>query len=358
MAITPNAVLCRYQYDALDRLVSREPPGQASTQCFYQKTRLATQIQGQLQHSVFQHADQLLALHRIEEGAPLSVLLAPDRQRSVLHTLDVDGQQASIYTPYGHRRVLDVLTDIPGFSGERPDPVTGHYLLGNGYRAYNPVLMRFNSPDSLSPFGDGGLNAYMYCAGDPVNRVDPTGHKPWFPLVLVFGGAMVASIGGAFVFAAFVGKERSEILAAVGAGLLVGGLSLVGMGILTKNTPYNLQQLRRILNGRTPIPGRTTSDDNVIMTGRGQRRMRERSIRDQTAWLEGARADAAEAEAEAEAENSLGLNDFPPSYDSLFRNAGAPNIAGQPVRAIGTGSGSAGPRTSRDSIRSNSESEL
>ncbi|RMV11327.1 hypothetical protein ALP17_02676, partial [Pseudomonas savastanoi] len=49
--------------------------------------------------------------------------------------------------------------------------------MGNGYRAYNPVLMRFNSPDSLSPFGKGGMNAYAYCAGDPVNRSDPTGHK-------------------------------------------------------------------------------------------------------------------------------------------------------------------------------------
>lgn len=50
------------------------------------------------------------------------------------------------------------------------------YLLGNGYRAYNPALMRFNSPDNQSPFGEGGLNAYAYCAGDPVNSVDPSGH--------------------------------------------------------------------------------------------------------------------------------------------------------------------------------------
>lgn len=64
----------------------------------------------------------------------------------------------------------------PGFNGELLDDITGHYLLDNGYRAYNPVLMRFNSPDSLSPFGEGGLNAYAYCAGDPVNRSDPSGH--------------------------------------------------------------------------------------------------------------------------------------------------------------------------------------
>ncbi|MFC9753074.1 RHS repeat-associated core domain-containing protein [Streptomyces sp. NPDC056921] len=38
------------------------------------------------------------------------------------------------------------------------------------------TLARFHSPDSLSPFGDAGLNAYAYCLGDPINRVDPTGH--------------------------------------------------------------------------------------------------------------------------------------------------------------------------------------
>lgn len=69
------------------------------------------------------------------------------------------------------------LLSLLGFNGERPDPVTGHYLLGNGYRAFNPELMRFNSPDSWSPFGKGGLNAYAYCAGDPVNRIELDGHS-------------------------------------------------------------------------------------------------------------------------------------------------------------------------------------
>ncbi|WP_231985608.1 RHS repeat-associated core domain-containing protein [Pseudomonas vancouverensis] len=64
------------------------------------------------------------------------------------------------------------------FNGEFRDTHIGWYLLGNGYRAYNPTLMRFHSPDSLSPFGRGGLNAYMYCGGDPVSYSDPTGHMP------------------------------------------------------------------------------------------------------------------------------------------------------------------------------------
>ncbi|WP_411740516.1 RHS repeat-associated core domain-containing protein [Pseudomonas sp. BF-B-30] len=85
-------------------------------------------------------------------------------------------QKPITYSPYGHRHPENGWLSLLEFNGERPDPVTGHYLLGNGYRAFNPVLMRFNSSDSWSPFGDGGLNAYAYCAGDPINKHDPSGH--------------------------------------------------------------------------------------------------------------------------------------------------------------------------------------
>ena len=51
--------------------------------------------------------------------------------------------------------------------------------MGNGYRAYDPVTQVFHAPDNpgFSPFGDGGANWYAYCAGDPVNMVDPSGHS-------------------------------------------------------------------------------------------------------------------------------------------------------------------------------------
>jgi RHS repeat-associated protein len=107
-----------------------------------------------------------------------TILLATDQQRSVLNALDEIRPHPIAYTPYGHRpRENGVLSRL-GFNGERPDPVTGHYHLGNGYRQFNPVLMRFNSPDSWSPFGAGGLNAHGYCGGDPTNSVDPGGHAP------------------------------------------------------------------------------------------------------------------------------------------------------------------------------------
>jgi RHS repeat-associated protein len=178
-----QTLLCHYHYDPLDRLADCTPTAQASTQRFYLQDRLATEVQGALQRSIMQHEDQLLAQQQRQNGTSESRLLTTDQQRSVRAILDATRPQHLAYTPYGHRGPESSLL---GFNGERPDPVTGHYLLGNGYRAFNPVLMRFNSPDSWSPFGRGGLNAYGYCVGDPVNKRDDTGHMPFGKLFSLF----------------------------------------------------------------------------------------------------------------------------------------------------------------------------
>ncbi|MNU97523.1 hypothetical protein D3C71_876020 [compost metagenome] len=168
--------LSRYHYDARDQLIDSTPSTQPPIRRFYLKDRLATEIQDAVQRSIMQHDDQLLAQQQRQNGNVESRLLNTDQQRSVLNVLDAARPRPIAYSPYGHRPPENGLLSLLGFNGERPDPVTGCYLLGNGYRAFNPVLMRFNSPDSWSPFGEGGFNAYAYCVGDPVNRIDPTGH--------------------------------------------------------------------------------------------------------------------------------------------------------------------------------------
>jgi RHS repeat-associated protein len=178
MASQRESLLCRYRYDALDQVISHALSDEPDIRRFYCKSRLATEIKGALQHSIFQQGDQLLAQQQREGDSVDATLLATDQQRSVVHTLKNENHRQPVaYSPYGHRSAESGLTSLLGFNGERPDPVTGHYLLGNGYRAFNPVLMRFNSPDSLSPFGKGGVNSYAYCLGDPINLHDPDGHS-------------------------------------------------------------------------------------------------------------------------------------------------------------------------------------
>jgi len=83
------------------------------------------------------------------------------------------------YSCYGFVAQQESRLATLGFNGQWRDRLTGCYHLGNGYRVYNPKLMRFNSPDNLSPFSLGGINAYAYCGADPINNIDPSGHWFW-----------------------------------------------------------------------------------------------------------------------------------------------------------------------------------
>lgn len=192
--IAQPRLLCRYHYDPLDRIAGLATTSDAETRLFYQKSRLATQIQAGMQHSILQVDDHLLAQTSHSGKAAEIALLAADGLRSVVHVVGSGQHQAQAYTAYGYQAPTSGLHSLLGFAGERPDPVTGHYLLGNGYRAFNPVLMRFNSPDRLSPFGEGGVNAYVYCQGDPVSFKDPTGHIRIASTSFLFRGVKVGPL--------------------------------------------------------------------------------------------------------------------------------------------------------------------
>lgn len=116
-----------------------------------------------------------------------------------------------------------------GFNGERLDPVSGATHLGDGYRAYNPVPMRFNAPDNLSPFGEGGINPYAYCEGDPINRADPSGHLSWQSWlgigIGILGVGMAAFTAGSSIVAA--GGLMAAMETASATSLISGGIGLV-----------------------------------------------------------------------------------------------------------------------------------
>jgi RHS repeat-associated protein len=143
-----------------------------------------------------------------------TTLLATDSSHSIIGEL-VDGKHNPIaYTAYGEQSAQQEDKTRLGFNGQLREAKIGWYLPGNGYRAYNPRLMRFHSPDSWSPFGRGGLNAYMYCVGDPVNRFDPTGHVPWIEpsVTRFFKNTFNFFFGGA----GMTGPNRSRTLTATG----------------------------------------------------------------------------------------------------------------------------------------------
>ncbi|WP_447801848.1 RHS repeat-associated core domain-containing protein [Pseudomonas serbica] len=121
-----------------------------------------------------------------------TVLVATDQQNSVLSEIVSGRNNPMAYSAYGHQSAEHEVVSGLGFNGELRE-ASRWYFLGNGYRVYNPRLMRFHSPDSWSPFGAGGLNAYTYCEGEPVMGSDPTGHfnpsKWWGNITNFFAGS-------------------------------------------------------------------------------------------------------------------------------------------------------------------------
>jgi RHS repeat-associated protein len=234
----------QYQYDGLNRLVGTTSNSDVGLRHFYCKKRLATEIQGVVRLSVFQQGDLLLAQHMQVGVVTEASLMATDQMRSVLQITKANSRRSIAYSPYGHRPAESGLLSLLGFNGERADSITGHYFLGNGYRAFNPVLLRFNSPDNLSPFGKGGLNPYVYCLGDPINREDSSGHVSWLrgidaTLSMIDKGAKALSKFAKKVKAS-KGREVS------GAGNVLGGRETPK--ILKNKVPFLLKSEYREFN--------------------------------------------------------------------------------------------------------------
>ena len=175
---------------------------------------------------------------------------ALDGMNSLLWSGGNQTVQGFTYSSYGGAPARSG-NPLPGFNGERPDPISQTYHLGNGYRTYNPELMRFTAPDSWSPFGAGGLNAYAYCEGDPINRADPSGHMSWQADVGI--GLGVLSILGAIATMGMSIAAEGGVLAAIAsadaADLVAGGLGLAAdvTGIASIATQDSDPEASRIL---------------------------------------------------------------------------------------------------------------
>ena len=111
-----------------------------------------------------------------------------------------------IYDAYGNHKVLDEYGIINNnatfigninpfrYKGYYYDVETGFYYCNSRY--YNSKIYRWISADDidyLEPESINGLNLYVYCGNDPVNRLDSSGHA--FISILI--GLGIAALIGA-----------------------------------------------------------------------------------------------------------------------------------------------------------------
>ncbi|WP_341520426.1 RHS repeat-associated core domain-containing protein [Pseudomonas sp. G.S.17] len=240
-----------YRYDGHDDLISVLQANGSETLRFFEGYSLS--------HTVH---DKTLIQCLYDQDGPIGQQQQGDESRTLLFLTDASNSvigerqfdnevRTRSYSAYGEQ-ADDELLSLLAFNGEVREEVGGWYLLGRGYRVYNPSLMRFHSPDSLSPFGAGGLNPYMYCMGNPISFSDPTGHRMgtqerpggnpgyvdpieqpkqgggWTKWLGVGVAAVVLGVTVAFV-------PWSAPLATAGMKLAIGGIALqaVGLGLQT-----------------------------------------------------------------------------------------------------------------------------
>jgi RHS repeat-associated protein len=144
------------------------------------------------------------------------------------------------FDPWGNMVSGGVSTSVPyGFAGCRYDKETGLYYMWNRY--YDPVTHRFVTKD-LYPgetTNPATMNPYLYCLGDPVNAVDPSGLMTIDEFVT--GAAFVLGAAGAIAVAASATipalATAGVLMVATGAVLGVVGLAATVQAMTTVSGP-------------------------------------------------------------------------------------------------------------------------
>lgn len=124
--------------------------------------------------------------------------------------------------------------------GVEGSPTDGDGLVYMQSRHYDPTLGRFLQSDSLplASLTTQGVNRYIYCENDPVNRSDPSGMSFWSALAGI--GLMVAGVGslmfGLWGLAGVAGFTAASVLAL----LSFASFGLLAMSLFHKGLSYLL----------------------------------------------------------------------------------------------------------------------
>ena len=185
-SVSTKQGIATYFYNGEGQQVGEGIPSRQTMYFMYGQSTLLNTRAGSQQTSFLYGANRLGK--QDDEGTQYYLT---DQGQSVVNTINqTQGQGQNInsyaYSPYG---IESNLTKQPGnanptqhfgFDGQLTDSQTHWQFLGQGYRAYNPMLHRFMSQDSMSPFDKGGINGYVFGSNNPIMMSDPTGHMSFW----------------------------------------------------------------------------------------------------------------------------------------------------------------------------------
>ena len=169
--------LVSWERDALGRVVRRvveDERGARETRLVYDGDRLLAELGPGERRRVWVHGPGLDAPLAVGDEAGRWTYLHQDALGSVLLLTDAAGAVTArqAFEPFGRPTCQPADPRLPVvFAGMRWDPEARVYL--HRARPYDPELGRFLAPD---PAGlDGGLNAYAWAEGSPLDLADPLG---------------------------------------------------------------------------------------------------------------------------------------------------------------------------------------
>ncbi|KAI0428653.1 hypothetical protein F5Y09DRAFT_312431 [Xylaria sp. FL1042] len=249
-----------YTYDAKDRLLSVRVSEDSSARFGYQPNDLLSFTQDPGSESHIYHGDSHInAIEITREGAgeATSILSGVDgpiasysSRGDNAYFVDDRGSTALLlqqekvasleYQAYGKQKAS---TPVPshlsfGFTKAFTNQTSGLVYLRS--RFYDPDNLSFLTMDTY----DTEENRYAYCAGDPVNYFDPTGHNSVWKWVAAIGGiaiSAVATVGATALLTSLIGAE--VIAASTAAQFAVGGVAAGAGTVLGNTTQHGIEAL-------------------------------------------------------------------------------------------------------------------
>ena len=234
----------KYGYDGNGLQVWKQAFNENPIYYIYSNGNVINEKQGDLT------ASYIIGLNTIAKILADSTLLyfSYDQSLNVIATFTENSASVAVindqyfYSPYGVETSLSSLANLNnkkinvqkqstidqkaiGFDGQRTDSTSGYQFLGNGYRAYNPMLKRFMAYDSASPFDKGGINGFIFASNNPIFYQDPSGHNSQLLGWLIGGliGFATGILTGGF----------GEGAGAVVASLIANSIASAGASIVT-----------------------------------------------------------------------------------------------------------------------------